>query len=409
MKFFLPLLPALVLTSTVAHAAEPAQAPTPQPGVTVPERSMFAYLQRQLEKGPRLQIPDDAKAVPAWREEVARRLPEMLGLDLSVPVPLAPRLIGTRQREGYRIEHVAFWSEAGVEIPAYVLIPDGASAEHPVPAVLCLQGLVPGGKDELAGEVENNPAAAAGLARYHDDFARQFVRAGVVALAFDMRFDGERTWHGEPDPFGLNTRVPAMALATKYATMTGQTFFGLHLFDARRALDYLETRPEVQKQALGCAGFSFGSALGAWLAAMDRRVKAVALEGNVPSWRRLALRDLQDRQGQGKGPGGKPYHWMVSATFHAMPGFLREMDLNLSTAAVAPTPLLLSHESEAGWIYADQAEAERDLAPVRQAYAAFNATESLRIVHVEGGHHWRPEVIVPWICGQLRTAAKAVR
>ena len=34
-----------------------------------------------------------------------------------------------------------------------------------------------------------------------------------------------------------------------------QTFFGLNLFDARRALDYLETRPEVQKNALGCAGY----------------------------------------------------------------------------------------------------------------------------------------------------------
>jgi dienelactone hydrolase len=102
-----------------------------------------------------------------------------------VPVPLKARLIDTRQREGYRIEHVAFWSEAGVEVPAYVLIPDGASAERPVPAVLCLQGLVPGGKDELAGEVENNPAAKSGLAHYHDDFARQFVRAGFVTLAMD--------------------------------------------------------------------------------------------------------------------------------------------------------------------------------------------------------------------------------
>lgn len=393
----LPLLLCLLIPGHVARAAEPA------PHVTPPERSFFAYLQRQLENEPRLQIPRDAKAVPEWREKVARRLPEILGLEHSVAVPLEARLIATRAREGYRLEHVVFASEAGVEVPAYVLIPDGASAQHPVPAVLCLQGVIPGGKDELAGEVEGNPAAAAGLARFHDDFARQFVRAGFVALAIDMRFDGERTWRGAPDPFGLNERLPAMALATKYATMSGQTFFGLHLFDARRALDYLETRPEVQKHALGCAGFSFGSTLGAWLAAIDRRVKAVALEGNWPSWRRLALRGLQDGSHLSN---GKPTHWMMSATYQVMPGFLREMDLPLSVAAVAPTPMLLSYESDATWIYATAEEAERDIAPVRQAYAAFGAADNLEVVHVKGGHHWRPEVLVPWLSARLRSVAK---
>jgi hypothetical protein len=100
--------------------------------------------------------------------------------------------------------------------------------------------------------------------------------------------------------------------------------------------------------------------------------------------------------------GDKPFHWMVAASYQIMPGFLRELDLNLSVAAIAPTPLLLSYESDAAHVYADRAEAEGDIAPVRRAYAAFQAGDALRVVHVEGGHYWREEVVVPWVSERLR-------
>ncbi len=396
------MLGAGVIGRALAADGSPAKAPE-----TPPEYSVFAYLQRQLaENPPRLQVPGNATAVRAWQQEMGSRLAQILGLDVSKPVPLRPRVIATYQRYGYKLEHVVFSSEIGADVPAYVLIPDGVDRDHRGPAVLCLQGVVPGGKDELAGEMEHNPAAAAGIKRFHDDFARQFARAGLVALAIDLRFDGERAYHSAQDPFGLNERLPAIALATKYAQMNGQSFFGLNLFDARRALDYLETRPEIVPGAIGCAGFSLGSTLAAWLATIDRRVGAVALEGSWPSWRRLALRSLQDGTHV---QNGKPTHWMVASSYQSLPGFLREMDLNLTVAAVAPTPMMLSYESDTPWVYADQAEAERDILPVRQAYAAFGATENLKVMHVNGGHYWRPESIVPWMTDRLRILARASR
>lgn len=370
---------------------------------TAPERSVFAYLQGQLAHGPALKMPDDSADIPRWRQRIVTRLSEILGLEFSVPGDLAPRVLDRRERDGYRIEHVVFMSEAGVEVPAYVLIPHGVDAQHPAPAVLCLQGVIPGGKDELAGEVEGNPAAAAGLERFKDNFAQQFVRAGFVTLAIDFRFDGERTYHASSDPFGLNQRAEAMVLATKYALMAGQSFFGLNLFDARRALDYLETRPEVQRDAIGCAGFSFGSTLGAWLAASDRRIKVVALEGNWPSLRRLALRDLTDATHVSH---GKPVHWMVSAPYQHLPGFLRKMDLNLTVAAVAPTPMLLSYETDLPWVYANAAEAENDIEPVRRAYAGFGAADELHIVKVSGGHYWHADVTVPWLVERLHALSR---
>jgi dienelactone hydrolase len=399
-----PAVLGLWLLMTVADvSAGPPQIPSDSR--LAPERSLFHYFQRRLaEMPPRFQLPDDPRDIRAWRDRLAARLPELLRLESSSPAPLSPRLFGTQERDGYRLEHIGFMSEPGVEVPAYVLIPHGASAARPVPAVLCLQGVVPGGKDELAGEVEGNPAAAAGLGRFHDDFARQLARAGFVTLAIDMRFDGERTYHSARDPFGLNDRVPAMVLANRYATMLGQTFFGLHLFDARRAIDYLTTRCEVRADILGCAGFSFGSTLGAWLAAIDRRIKVAAFEGNWASWRRLALQSLEDGA---RLQNGKPMHWMVSATYQAIPGFLAEMDLPLTVAAVAPTPMLLAYESDLSWAYADRAEAEEDVAPIRRSYAAFHASDKLHVAHVAGGHYWRPDVILPWFTARLRGLASA--
>lgn len=389
----------LLLAAPLAFAAaEPADPPRPTERTTA-EFSFFEYLQQRLAEPPRLNLPDDPADIPQWRERVAARLPALLGMEHSQPVPLQPKIVSTHERNGYRLEHVTFRSEAGVDVGAFVLIPHRVAPGRPVPAVLCLQGVVPGGKEELAGEWEGNASAATGGRRFRDDFARQFAQAGFVTLAIDMRFEGKPVRPGAPDPLGLDSRPAAMLLAHKYATMLGQSLFGMCLFDARRALDYLETRPEVRRDAIACAGFSFGSMLGAWLATIDRRIKVVALEGSWPSWRRLARQSLETPP---KLDDGKAFHWMVKASYQILPGFLRELDLNLTVAAVGPTPMLLSHESDDFPVYADRAEAERDLDPVRRVYAAFQAERALRIVHVAGGHYWREEVIVPWLSERLR-------
>ena len=92
------ILSAVPLVAGLAPAA-PAVPNTP------PEYSAIAYFQRRLaEQPPLLAFPRSPADVPAWREKVAARLRTMLGIDLSVPAPLNPRLLDTRQRAGYRVE-----------------------------------------------------------------------------------------------------------------------------------------------------------------------------------------------------------------------------------------------------------------------------------------------------------------
>lgn len=368
---------------------------------TTPQFSTFDAFQRQLrETAPIFALPQNLKEVPAWRDKAAARLRELLGVDSSKPVPLKPRVRAYGQRDGYRIEHVIFTSEKYVDVPGLLLIPDGVSARNPAPAVLCIHGGVPGGKDELAGET-SNPLAAQGLKQFQDDYARQFAQEGFIAFAIDLRNVGERANHFDPDYYDLNNTFTANRVLAANAIFFGQTWYGLNLFDSIRALDYLMTRPEVRKDAIAAAGFSSGGELTAWLAALDRRVKVGAMEGNWHSWRRLLARDLRSSE---DGRNGTPFHRLTSIEFLLPPGFLRDLDVNISVATAAPMPLIICLEVQS-WSFRNLDEAKADTEPIRRAFDGFGAAENLRIEYVWGEHMWRKDIILPWFSERLRKIA----
>lgn len=346
------------------------------------------------ENKPKLQVPADPKLVPEWWKKFALRLSGVLGLPNMQPAQLSPRVTGTEQRDGYRIERVVFTSEKHVGVPGFLLIPDRVTPANPAPAVLCLHGGNPGAKDELSGEI-TSPGIEESLREFHDDFARQFARRGIIAFAIDLRNYGERRFHAEPDPYAMNDLSVSSRVLANTSLFLGRTYFGMNVFDAMRAVDYLHTRPEVVKNAIGAAGFSMGGNIAAWLSVIDRRVKATALEGNWASWNRLFARDPK-----------------LATRIHVqmMPGFFLDLDYNLSVAAIAPTPMVVSFEYETeGWQFKDRAEAVTDTEPIRKAYAAFGALDNLSLELVKGPHKWREEVIVPWFTAKLRELAGKTR
>jgi dienelactone hydrolase len=60
---------------------------------------------------------------------------------------------------------------------------------------------------------------------------------------------------------------------------TNWTLMGERTWDALRCLDYLETRPEVDRERLAVAGLSLGGETTMYVAALDERVKAVCSSG----------------------------------------------------------------------------------------------------------------------------------
>jgi cephalosporin-C deacetylase-like acetyl esterase len=93
---------------------------------------------------------------------------------------------------------------------------------------------------------------------------------GFALLALDAEYHGERRQPGK-DIYGLNLVENRYALA--------QT-----IIDYRRALDFLETIPQIDPQRIGLLGASMGGILGALLAGVDERVKVAIIVAGGGGW-----------------------------------------------------------------------------------------------------------------------------
>ena len=85
------------------------------------------------------------------------------------------------------------------------------------------------------------------------DAARDFTRNGVAVLRFDFRGSGDS--EGEFHEMTVSREIE----------------------DARAALDFLASRPEVDPSRLGVLGLSLGGCVAACLAGTDERVRALVL------------------------------------------------------------------------------------------------------------------------------------
>ena len=74
-----------------------------------------------------------------WRKEFRQKLMKNLGPKPEA-IPLEVEVLERVQMSGYVREKIIFNPDPFSSIPAYVLIPDGASESNPRPAILCAHG-----------------------------------------------------------------------------------------------------------------------------------------------------------------------------------------------------------------------------------------------------------------------------
>ena len=182
--------------------------------------------------------------------------------------PLNPRITGRLQSENYVIEKVIFESLPGFYVTANLYRP---SQPGRYPGVLLQAGHTQEGKPE-------GQRLAANLAL-----------KGFVVLAFDPVGQGEReqTYDRRVDRPLAGWSVPEHVQAGAQNILIGESVARYFIWDAKRALDYLVSRPEVDPERLGAVGCSGGGALTTFIGALDPRVKAVAPACFVNSYRLL--------------------------------------------------------------------------------------------------------------------------
>jgi len=193
-----------------------------------------------MHRPPGRPAPGTRKVWENRRREIRSKFLESLGLS---PLPrrtaLKARITGVLDRPGYRVEKLVFESRPRFYVTSNLYIPKGRKL--PAPAILCPHGHRPDAKGSKYQELY------IGLAK-----------KGYVVLALDGVGFGERWQTGH------------RCQAAPY--VGGQCIAGLEIWDNIRALDYLCSRPEVDRQRIGITGSSGGGLQILYTIAVDDRL-----------------------------------------------------------------------------------------------------------------------------------------
>src|SRR5262245_44095156 len=166
------------------------------------------------------------------------------------PCPLEPRVLGEIKRPGYVIERIVFQTRPDVWATCNLYRSDPAPKQGP--AVLVVHG-----HWQLARVDPVVQSRCLGL-----------CQLGFTVLSIDAFGAGERYTFPRPGSYHG-------ALYGGTLWPVGQTLLGILLYDNRRAVDYLCTRPEVDPKRLGITGASGGGNQSMYAGALDDRLQVV--------------------------------------------------------------------------------------------------------------------------------------
>jgi len=238
------------------------------------------YTKRLYQSAPlrltfRAEIRADAEA---WQTSLRARLTELVGGFPSRPAALHAETLETREFPAYRREKFIFESRPGLFVLGYLLTPSGSKPPHP--AMIC----VPGhgrGVDDIVG-IDAQGHDRTDKPGYQHDFAIQVVEHGMAAVAIEPMGFGCRR-----DPITRKKGAEATACqpSAGAALLLGQTMIGWRVYDVMRAIDWVETRPELDPRRVGCMGISGGGTVTTFASALEPRIRAAFISGYLNTFR----------------------------------------------------------------------------------------------------------------------------
>jgi len=231
----------------------------------LPGPQIAAYLKYQTELAWQ---QDDARRT-AWQsirteqdllrvqEQIRTKLLAMLGGLPTRKTPLRSKITGRIPMDSFHIEKLIFESLPAVYVTALVYVPDDGNKSHPAM-------LVPSGHSEN-GKV------------HYQSLCQHLVQHGYVVINWDAIGQGERSqfWDAKKNKSRYNLICGEHAILGNLAYLAGANLARWEIWDGIRALDYLLTRPEVDRARISITGTSGGGFQAAFVAALDQRIKTV--------------------------------------------------------------------------------------------------------------------------------------
>ena len=293
-----------------------------------------------------LQSEDDFARL---RSRVRARLAEMWGA-FPERTPLNPRQTGLIERGGYVVEKIVFESRPRFYVTANLYRPKTSPGK--LPAIIFPCGHAAGGK---AGET-------------HQRFAGLMARQGFAVLTWDPLGQGERLqlWDAQKQASAAGPGTAEHRALGNPCYLLGMNLMQYRVWDAARALDYLESRPEVDAERIGIAGQSGGGMTALQFACFDDRLKAAFASCAVAAFRH------------------KTEALLIADPEQILYGTLRYgIDHPELLAAFAPKPLLIGAAIRD---YVPIAGARRTHAELALVYEKLGAPENLDLAETDAGH-----------------------
>jgi dienelactone hydrolase len=217
-------------------------------------------------------------AARAWQITARRKLVELLGGFPRARAPLQARILETRKFDGYTREKIIFQSRDNLSVFGYLLVPEKLSG--PAPTIVCLPGHGRG-CDDIVG-IDENGRQRENKSGYSRDFALQVVENGYCAFAIEqLAFGCRRDEPARKKGAGQSSCQPAAGAALLF----GQTMIAWRVWDVMRAIDYLMTRPQVDRTRIATMGISGGGTVSLFSAALDERIKIAVVSGYFNTFR----------------------------------------------------------------------------------------------------------------------------
>jgi sugar lactone lactonase YvrE/cephalosporin-C deacetylase-like acetyl esterase len=329
------LLTVPLLVAVPVHAADDVP----------PNKQYQAFVIKQAAE---LRKNDKApESLDAWKTQAAELRKNLLaawGGFPEKPCDLDPQQHGEPlKREGYTVEKLTFQTRPGVRMTANLYVPDAAKTKK-APAILMVHGHWRGAKQDPT--VQSRCIGAAKL--------------GFVVLCVDA--------------FGAGERGVGTALGEYHGDMTAATLLplgtplsGLQVYENMRAVDYLETRPEVDKDRIGITGASGGGNQTMYAGAWDERFKCVVPVCSVGNY--------------------QAYLQTACCMCEVVPGALKFTEEWAVLALTAPRALMVVNATKDG-IQFSVGEARKSLTLTGPVYKLFGKPDNLRHAVFEGPHDY---------------------
>lgn len=305
----------------------------------------------------------DIKTLADWarrREHIVRHFQRVTG-PLPSPlrrVPLDVKIVEEVKVGSLTRRKLSFQSDPTDRVTAYLFLPVGQASSlptktgwKPIPraAVLCLQQTTNAGKDEPAG-IRGDPGLK---------YALELAERGFVTLAPDYPSFGEHAYDFDPKHGYVSGTMKA-------------------IWDNIRAVDLLETLPEVDAERIGCIGHSLGGHNAIFTAVFEPRLKAIVSscgfcsmqKDDVPSWT------------------GPRYMPLIASEFKNDPKRL-PFDFHELIGAIAPRPFFASAATKDSDF--DVSGVKDVLAAARPIYELHSKGDDLVGHYPEVGHSFPEE------------------